>query len=160
VLYRISFLRERDWSAKTQMPTLLVVEDDVMIRDMVSRRLLQEGYQVLTAVNGAAAIIRARSERPDLILMDMALPLINGFQATERLKALPDTARIPIIALTAFSTTSDRAECLAAGCDEYESKPIVFVRLFKKIEAFLGHKAGDVRKHSVLTTPDGRQRAS
>jgi CheY-like chemotaxis protein len=127
------------------MPKLLVVEDDAMIRDLLSRRLQYAGYQVITAVNGAAAIICARAERPDLILMDMALPLINGFQATERLKAQPETASIPIIALTAFATTSDRARCLRAGCDEYESKPIAFVRLFSKIEAFVGQPGGDQR---------------
>jgi CheY-like chemotaxis protein len=127
------------------MAKLLIVEDDAMVRDMVSRRLQYDGYEVITAVNGAAAIMRARSEHPDLILMDIGLPLINGFQATARLKALPETAAIPIIALTAFSTTGDRAKCLAAGCDEYESKPIAFVRLLSKIEAFLGQPDGDQR---------------
>jgi two-component system cell cycle response regulator DivK len=119
------------------MATLLLVEDDAMIRDIVSRRLQHEGYQVITAVNGAAAVMRARSEHPDLILMDIGLPLLNGLQATERLKALPETWTIPIIALTAFSMASDREKCLAAGCDEYESKPIAFERLFAKIQAFL-----------------------
>ena len=119
------------------MATLLIVEDDAMIRDIVSRRLQDEGYQVITAVNGAVAIMRARSEHPDLVLMDMGLPLISGYQATTRLKALPETAVIPIIALTAFTMTGDREKCLAAGCDEYESKPIVFDRLLTKIQALL-----------------------
>src|SRR5262245_1743425 len=88
---------------RTQMTKILIVEDDANVRDLVSRRLQYQGYQVITAVNGAAAIISARSERPDLILMDMGLPLISGFQATQQLKARPDTARIPIIALTAFA---------------------------------------------------------
>jgi two-component system cell cycle response regulator DivK len=121
----------------TPMTKLFVVEDDAMIRDMLSRRLQHEGYQVITAVNGAVAIMRARSERPDLVLMDMGIPLISGYQATERLKALPETAVIPIIALTAFTMTGDREKCLAAGCDEYESKPIVFDRLLTKIQALL-----------------------
>ena len=119
------------------MATLLLVEDDAMIRDIASRRLQQEGYQVITAVNGAVAIVRARSAHPDLVLMDMGIPLISGYQATERLKAMPETAVIPIIALTAFTMTGDREKCLAAGCDEYESKPIVFDRLLTKIQALL-----------------------
>ena len=119
------------------MATILLVEDDANIRDLVSRRLQREGYQVIAAVNGAEAILRARCERPDLILMDMGLPLLNGYQATEKLKATPETWAIPIIALTAFSMTGDREKCLAAGCDEYESKPIVFERLLAKIQALL-----------------------
>jgi len=121
----------------TPMTKLFVVEDDAMIRDMLSRRLQHEGYQVITAVNGAVAIMRARSEHPDLVLMDMGIPLISGYQATARLKALPETAAIPIIALTAFTMTGDQEKCLAAGCDEYESKPIVFERLLAKIQALL-----------------------
>jgi CheY-like chemotaxis protein len=127
------------------MALLLLVEDDAMIRDLLSRRLQRQGYQVTTAVNGAEAIVRARSERPDLILMDMRLPLLNGYQATERIKALPATAVIPIIALTGFAMTSDREKCLAAGCDEYESKPIALERLVMKIEAFLGGTPGQQR---------------
>jgi two-component system cell cycle response regulator DivK len=127
------------------MATLLLVEDDATIRDMLSRRLQHEGYQVITATNGAAAIMRARSEHPDLILMDIGLPLLNGMQATQRLKAMPQTWTIPIIALTAFSMADDRVKCLAAGCDEYESKPVVFARLLSKIQVFLGQPAGDQR---------------
>jgi two-component system cell cycle response regulator DivK len=119
------------------MATLLIVEDDAMIRDILSRRLQDEGYQVITAVNGAVAIMRARAEHPDLVLMDMGIPLISGYQVTARLKELPETAAIPIIALTAFTMSDDREKCLAAGCDEYESKPIAFERLFAKIQAFL-----------------------
>ncbi len=119
------------------MTTLLLVEDDAMIRDMLSRRLRLEGYQSITAVNGIEALARAQSEHPDLILMDMGLPLITGYQVTAQLKALPETAVIPIIALTAFTMTGDREKCLAAGCDEYESKPIVFERLLTKIQALL-----------------------
>jgi two-component system, cell cycle response regulator DivK len=127
------------------MTTLLLVEDDAMIRDMLSRRLQREGYQVIAAVNGAEAIMRARSEQPDLILMDMGLPLLNGYQATAKLKTTPETRTIPIIALTAFAMTSDRAKCLAAGCNEYESKPIVFDRLLSKIQAFLDQPDGGQR---------------
>lgn len=119
------------------MGKILVVEDEAMIRELVSRRLQREGYQVVTAINGAEGVLRARSEHPDLILMDMGLPLLNGFQAAERLKAIPDTGSIPIIALTAFAMVSDREKCLAAGCDEYESKPIPFDRLLTKIQALL-----------------------
>jgi CheY-like chemotaxis protein len=120
------------------MTILLVVEDDELNREMLSRRLELEGYQVITADNGATAIKLARSEHPDLILMDIGLPLINGFQATARLKGQPDTAIIPIIAVTAYSASGDRAQCLVAGCDEYETKPIVFGRLFGKIERLVG----------------------
>ena len=115
---------------------LLLVEDDAMLRNLVSRRLEREGYHVVTTSNGAEAIIRTRIERPNLILMDMGLPLIDGFQAAARIKAEPELRRIPIIALTAFST-NDRATCLAAGCDEYETKPIAFERLLSKIAALL-----------------------
>jgi two-component system, cell cycle response regulator DivK len=118
------------------MIKLLLVEDDAMLRNLVSRRLEREGYHVVMAVNGAEAIIRTRTERPNLILMDMGLPLIHGFQATARIKAEPEICSIPIIALTAFST-NDRAMCLAAGCDEYETKPIVFERLLSKITMLL-----------------------
>jgi two-component system, cell cycle response regulator DivK len=127
------------------MATLLLVEDDANIRDMLSRRLQREGYQVIAAVNGAEAIMRARAEQPDLILMDIGLPLLNGFQATAKLKATPSTWSIPIIALTAFAAISDRTKCLAAGCDEYESKPIAFDRLVSKIQAFLDQPDGDQR---------------
>jgi two-component system, cell cycle response regulator DivK len=127
------------------MTTLLLVEDDASIRDMVSRRLQREGYQVIAVVNGAVAIIRARSERPDLILMDMGLPLLNGYQAAAKLKATPETWAIPIIALTAFAMTDDRQKCLAAGCDEYESKPIAFDRLVSKIQSFLDRPSGGQR---------------
>jgi CheY-like chemotaxis protein len=124
---------------------LLLAEDDTMLRDLVSRRLERERYRVVVAVNGAEAIVRARAERPALILMDMGLPLIDGFQATARLKVLPETCTIPIIALTAFTATNDRARCLAAGCDEYETKPISFERLFAKIAALINHPVGHQR---------------
>jgi two-component system, cell cycle response regulator DivK len=118
------------------MIKLLLAEDDTLLRDLARRRLEREGYHVVTAINGAEAIIRTRTERPDLILMDMGLPLLDGFQATARIKAEPGLCTIPIIALTAFSI-NDRASCLAAGCDEYETKPIAFERLLSKMTALL-----------------------
>jgi CheY-like chemotaxis protein len=118
------------------MAKLLLIEDDPMLRDLVTRRLEREGYHVVIAVNGAEGILRTRIERPNLILMDMGLPLIDGFQATARIKAEPDLSSIPIIALTAFAT-NDRARCLAAGCDEYETKPIAFERLLSKIAGLM-----------------------
>ena len=129
------------------MVKLLLVEDDVMLRDLVSRRLEREGYQVVTASNGAEAIVRLRTVRPDLILMDMGLPVFNGFQAVTRIRAEPAICTIPIIALTAFST-SDRGRCLAAGCDEYESKPIAFERLLSKIAMLLKQSTGNARGRS------------
>jgi two-component system cell cycle response regulator DivK len=116
---------------------ILVVEDDSMNRDMVMRRLKLDGYQVIGAADGAQAVSLARSEQPDLILMDMGLPVMNGWQATHRIKHAPETEGIPIIALTAYALTEDRAKCLAVGCDDYETKPIDFSRLFAKIGVLL-----------------------
>jgi two-component system cell cycle response regulator DivK len=121
---------------------LLLVEDDAMLRNLVSRRLEREGYNVVTATNGAEAILRTRSGHPHLILMDMGLPLIDGFQAVTRIKA--EISNIPIIALTAFSI-NDRAAALAAGCDEYETKPIAFERLLSKIASLLKQSSGNER---------------
>jgi two-component system cell cycle response regulator DivK len=119
------------------MTTILIVEDETSIRDLIERRLLIEKYQVITASDGARAIALARSEQPALILMDMGLPILNGWQATHRLKTKPETLTIPIIALTAYAMPEDRARCMAAGCDEYETKPIEFPRLIQKIRALL-----------------------
>ena len=119
------------------MTTILVVEDEAAIRDLIERRLLIEKYHVITASDGARAVALARSAQPALILMDMGLPTLNGWQATQRLKAKPETQAIPIIALTAYAMSEDRERCLAAGCDEYESKPIDFPRLLQKIRAQL-----------------------
>jgi two-component system, cell cycle response regulator DivK len=126
---------------------LLLVEDDAMIRDMLARRLKWEGYQIITAVNGVQAIALAQAEQPDLILMDMGLPLVNGFQATERIKAGPETGTIPIIALTAYAMMEDREKCLAAGCDDYETKPVAFSRLIAKMQALLSKYAQGERAH-------------
>ena len=119
------------------MPKVLLVEDNEMNRDMLSRRLTRKGYEVLIAVDGQEGVAMAQSEAPDLILMDMSLPVLDGWEATRRLKAAPETRSIPIIALTAHAMAGDREQALAAGCDDYDAKPIEFRRLLGKIEAFL-----------------------
>ena len=115
------------------MAVVLIVEDDTMNRDMLARRLSWEGYQVITAADGAQAIEIARAERPALILMDMGLPILDGWRATQQIRAMPEIAHIPIIALTAFALAEDRAKALAAGCNDYETKPIDFRRLLAKM---------------------------
>jgi two-component system, cell cycle response regulator DivK len=120
------------------MTKILLVEDDALNREMVTRRLVWEGYQVISAEDGAAAVALAETELPDLILMDLGLPILNGWQATQRIKALPQTRHIPIIVLTAYAQAEDRDKSIAAGCDGFESKPINFARLQAKIEALLG----------------------
>jgi len=119
------------------MPKILLVEDNEMNRDMLSRRLQRKGYEVLIAVDGETGMTMAASERPDLILMDMSLPTVDGWEATRRIKGLPETASIPIIALTAHVMTGDRDKALEAGCDDYDSKPIDFERLLGKMQALL-----------------------
>jgi CheY-like chemotaxis protein len=118
-------------------PRLLLVEDNEMNRDMLSRRLARRGFEVLIAEDGERALAMVESERPDLILMDMSLPVIDGWEATRRLKGNPATAAIPVIALTAHAMTSDRERALEAGCDDYDSKPVDFARLAEKIAALL-----------------------
>ena len=122
------------------MSKILLVEDNEMNRDMLSRRLQRKGYEVLIAVDGEAGVKIAASERPDLILMDMSLPVLDGWEATRRLKGEPNTASIPIIALTAHVMGGDRDKALAAGCDDYDSKPIDFERLLGKMQALLKKK--------------------
>lgn len=119
------------------MMKILLVEDNEMNRDMLSRRLERRGYVVSTAMDGQQGIDLATSERPDLILMDMSLPVLDGWEASRRLKAASDTRVIPIIALTAHAMAGDREQALQAGCDDYDSKPIDFARLLEKIEALL-----------------------
>jgi two-component system, cell cycle response regulator DivK len=121
------------------MPNILLVEDDDMNRDMMARHLKWEGYQVITAVNGVQAVALAQSGSIDLILMDMRLPILNGWEATVRLKAAPATRAIPIIALTAYALSEERAKCIQVGCDEYEGKPINFPRLLEKMGRFLNN---------------------
>jgi len=115
------------------MSLILLVEDNEMNRDMLSRRLMRRGFAVVLATDGAQGVALAQSERPDLILMDMSLPVLDGWEAARRLKAMPDTRTIPIIALTAHALEQDRAQALAAGCDEYETKPVDLERLLEKI---------------------------
>jgi len=123
------------------MPKILLVEDNEMNRDMLSRRLQRRGYEVLTAVAGETGLAWTRSAGPALVLMDMSLPGIDGWEATRQLKADPATQGIPIIALTAHAMAGDREKALAAGCDDFDIKPIDLDRLLGKIEALLGGKA-------------------
>jgi CheY-like chemotaxis protein len=119
------------------MSRILLVEDNEMNRDMLSRRLARRGYEVLTADDGARGVDAATSERPDLILMDMSLPVIDGWEATRRLKASEETQAIPIIALTAHAMAADLEKALQAGCDDYDTKPVELPRLLEKIERLL-----------------------
>jgi CheY-like chemotaxis protein len=119
------------------MAKILLVEDNELNRDMLSRRLMRKGYAVVCALDGLEAVTMAASEQPDLILMDMRLPEIDGWEATRRIKSAPETESIPIIALTAHAMAGDREQALAAGCDDYDSKPIDLKRLLGKIEALL-----------------------
>jgi two-component system, cell cycle response regulator DivK len=119
------------------MARILLVEDNEMNRDMLSRRLARRGFEVLIAENGQSGVDLTVSERPDLVLMDMSLPVMDGWEATRRLKADPNTSAIPIIALTAHAMASDRELALEAGCDDYDSKPVDLTRLVRKIEQLL-----------------------
>jgi len=116
---------------------ILLVEDNEMNRDMLSRRLTKRGYAVVMAVDGAEGVAKAHSESPDLVLMDMGLPVIDGWTATRKIKADPALARIPVIALTAETAEGDREKCLAAGCDDYDTKPVDLECLIGKIETLL-----------------------
>jgi CheY-like chemotaxis protein len=119
------------------MSKILLVEDNEMNRDMLSRRLQRKGHQVLVALDGVQGVEVAQSQNPDLILMDMSLPIMDGWQATQQLKAAPETSGIPIIALTAHAMAGDREKCLEVGCDDYDTKPVEFSRLLSKIQALL-----------------------
>jgi CheY-like chemotaxis protein len=119
------------------MPKILLVEDNEMNRDMLSRRLARSGYEVIIAEDGAGGVAMANSDRPDLILMDMGLPMIDGWEATRRIKAAPELHKIPIIALTAHAMATDRDKALEAGCDDYDTKPIELQRLLGKIKTLL-----------------------
>jgi CheY-like chemotaxis protein len=123
------------------MTKILLVEDNEMNRDMLSRRLEKRGYEVVIALDGEDGVAKAQSERPALILMDMSLPGIDGWEATRRIKAAPQTNGIPVIALTAHALTSDRDQALAAGCDDFDTKPVEFARLLAKIENLLAKAA-------------------
>ena len=119
------------------MTTILLVEDNEMNRDMLSRRLERRGFTVVVALDGESAIDVARAARPDLILMDMSLPVMDGWEATRRIKGEPTLQRIPIIALTAHAMAQDRDDALRAGCDDYDTKPIELPRLLAKMDALL-----------------------
>lgn len=119
------------------MPKILLVEDNEMNRDMLSRRLDKRGYTVAIAVDGGEGVAKAKAELPDLILMDMSLPVLDGWDATRQIKADPATAKIPVIALTAHAMESDRQKALEAGCDDFDTKPVELNRLLLKIEELL-----------------------
>src|SRR5262249_7131674 len=116
---------------------ILLVEDNEMNRDMLSRRLARQGYDVTVAVNGEEGVELATSTQPDLILMDLSLPIIDGWEATRRIKAEPATARIPVIALTAHAMVEEKEKAMAAGCDDFDIKPVDFPRLIEKINTLL-----------------------
>lgn len=119
------------------MPKILLVEDNEMNRDMLSRRLLRNNFEVVMAVNGQEGVDMAKSEKPDIILMDMSLPVMDGWEATRTIKADETTKAIPVIALTAHAMESDREQALQAGCDDFDTKPIELPRLLGKINALL-----------------------
>lgn len=119
------------------MPKILLVEDNEMNRDMLSRRLTRKGFEVVIAIDGGQGVEMAHSEKPDLILMDMSLPVKDGWTATKEIKAAPETKNIPVIALTAHAMSGDREQALAAGCNDYDTKPIELPRLLKKIQDLL-----------------------
>ena len=119
------------------MPRILLVEDNEDNRDMLSRRLTRKGYDVTLAVDGGEGVAQALALRPDLILMDMSLPVLDGWEATRQIKAAPQTSRTPVIALTAHAMSGDREKAVAAGCDDYDTKPVELLRLLEKIEALL-----------------------
>jgi two-component system, cell cycle response regulator DivK len=119
------------------MAKLLLIEDNEMNRDMLSRRLIRRGYEVAIAVDGDQGVTMAQSEKPDLVLMDMSLPVIDGWEATRRIKSSEETRHLPVIGLTAHAMAGDREKALEAGCDDYDTKPIELERLIGKIEALL-----------------------
>jgi two-component system cell cycle response regulator DivK len=120
------------------MPKILLVEDNEMNRDMLSRRLARNGFEVAIAIDGGQGVAMATSEKPDLILMDMSLPVLDGWEATRRVKADATTKAIPVIALTAHAMAEDKEKSLAAGCDDFDTKPVELPRLLAKIQALLG----------------------
>tara|TARA_A100000171_G_scaffold24516_2_gene22779 strand:+ start:190 stop:555 length:366 start_codon:yes stop_codon:yes gene_type:complete len=119
------------------MSKILLVEDNEMNRDMLSRRLTRKGYEIVMAVDGEEGVEMALSQNPDLILMDMSLPKIDGWEATRRIKASDETRSIPVIALTAHAMSEDRDKAIEAGCDEFDTKPVELPRLLEKIKSFL-----------------------
>lgn len=132
------------------MAKILLVEDNEMNRDMLSRRLRRRGYNVVLAVDGPSGVKMAQSEAPDLVLMDMSLPVVDGWEATRRLKTEAATKHIPVIALTAHAMSGDREKALEAGCDDYDTKPVELPRLLEKIEALL---TGDETASAEISAP-------
>ncbi len=128
--------------------TILLVEDNEMNREVMERRLTKRGFRVLTATNGQEAVELAKIETPDLILMDLSLPVLDGWEATAQIRALPTNSQVPIIALTAHAMSGDRQRALDAGCDEYETKPIIFGNLLGKIELLcsVGDSGGETKQ--------------
>jgi len=124
------------------MPKILLVEDNEMNRDMLSRRLVRNGFQIALAVDGGQGVAMAASEKPDLILMDLSLPVIDGWEATRRIKADPATQSIPVIALTAHAMADDKEKALEAGCDDFDTKPVELPRLLAKIQALISARPG------------------
>jgi CheY-like chemotaxis protein len=124
------------------MAKVLLVEDNEMNRDMLSRRLIRRGFQVVFAMDGQQGVDLARSERPDIILMDMSLPVIDGWEATRRVKADDATRSVPVIGLTAHAMAGDREKAIEAGCDDYDTKPVELDRLIAKIERLIGAAKG------------------
>jgi CheY-like chemotaxis protein len=122
------------------MTKILLVEDNEMNRDMLGRRLQRRGFDLLVAVDGAQGVAMAQADAPDMILMDMSLPVMDGWEATRRLKAAPETRSIPVIALTAHAVSGDREKAIEAGCDDYDTKPVDLDRLLSKIGALLSGK--------------------
>ncbi len=123
------------------MTKILLVEDNEMNRDMLSRRLTRNGFEIVMAVNGQEGLDLASSENPDLILLDMSLPVVDGWEAARRLKADAATAKIPVIALTAHAMVQDKEKALAAGCDDFDTKPVELPRLLEKINSLLRNDA-------------------
>jgi two-component system, cell cycle response regulator DivK len=123
------------------MARVLIVEDNELNRDMLSRRLARRGYDVVLAFDGAHGVAQARATAPDVILMDLSLPIVDGWEAARRLKAAPETRAIPVIALTAHAMAGDEERARAAGCDDFDTKPVDLVRLLGKIELWLGRGA-------------------
>jgi CheY-like chemotaxis protein len=125
------------------MPKILLVEDNEMNRDMLSRRLIRSGYEIILAVDGAQGVAMAASAAPDLVLMDMSLPVLDGWEATRRLKGDPATRGVPVIALTAHAMAGDEAKAREAGCDDFDTKPVEYPRLLSKIEGLLQKRKTD-----------------
>jgi two-component system, cell cycle response regulator DivK len=135
------------------MLKILLVEDNEMNRDMLSRRLARRGYEITLAMDGQEGVVLARSVQPDMILMDMSLPVMSGWEATKVLKDDPQLRSIPVIALTAHAMSADREKALNAGCDDFDTKPIELEGLLKKIEALLKKNMETIPKSSAVTQP-------